>query len=211
MIELNKDNKKFVAETIFIKEAIKDNLSLNEFLLLLYFDNSYDSVFDIGLISKMLTLGEDKVLEAYSSLLKKKLIKAKAIKDGSGKFVEQVSLDNYYNNIVLQARELEQENKKEDIYSIFEREFGRTLSATDYEIINAWIDKGFSEELVIAALKEAVYNGANTLRYIDKVLYEWNRKGYKTVNDVKNQVNREVNEPLLFEPSILNFNWLDEK
>lgn len=211
MIELNKDNKKFVAETIFIKEAIKDKLSLNEFLLLLYFDNSYDAVFDIGLISKILTLSEDKVLEAYSNLLKKKLIKAKAIKDGSGKFVEQVSLDNYYNNIVLQTRELEQENKKEDIYSIFEREFGRTLSATDYEIINAWIEKGFSEELVIAALKEAVYNGANTLRYIDKVLYEWNRKGYKTVNDVKNQIDREPNEPLLFEPSILNFNWLDEK
>lgn len=208
---MNKDNKKFVAETIFIKEAIKDKLSLNEFLLLLYFDNSYDAVFDIGLISKILTLSEDKVLEAYSNLLKKKLIKAKAIKDGSGKFVEQVSLDNYYNNIVLQTRELEQENKKEDIYSIFEREFGRTLSATDYEIINAWIEKGFSEELVIAALKEAVYNGANTLRYIDKVLYEWNRKGYKTVNDVKNQIDREPNEPLLFEPSILNFNWLDEK
>ena len=41
-----KDNKKLVAETIFIKEALKENLSLNEFLLLLYFDNSFDS-FDI--------------------------------------------------------------------------------------------------------------------------------------------------------------------
>ena len=27
-----KDNKKFVAETIFIKEALKLNLSLNEFI-----------------------------------------------------------------------------------------------------------------------------------------------------------------------------------
>ena len=37
-----------------------------------------------------------------------------------------------------------------DVYKRqFENSFGRTLSAMDYEIINAWIDKGFSEELVI--------------------------------------------------------------
>ena len=64
--------------------------------------------------------------------------------------------------------EKEEEIKKEDIYTIFEKEFGRTLSSMDYEIINAWIDNGFSEELVIAALKEAVYNGVPNLRYIDK-------------------------------------------
>ena len=46
-----------------------------------------------------------------------------------------------------------------DIFSVFESEFGKTLSAMDYEIINAWIDKGFSEDVIIAALKEAVYNG----------------------------------------------------
>ena len=82
---LNKDNKKFVAESIFIKEAIKDNLSLNEFLLLLYFDNSYNQVFDMSMISKLMNLSEDKVLEAYSNLLKKKLIRVSAVKNDSGK------------------------------------------------------------------------------------------------------------------------------
>ena len=80
----------------------------------------------------------------------------------------------------------------------------------DYEIINAWIEKGFSEDLVEAALDEAVQNGAFTLRYIDKVLYEWNRKGYKSVTDVQNKVIPEA-EPMFFEPSLMNFNWLDEK
>lgn len=207
---MNKDNKKFVAESIFIKEAIKDNLSLNEFLLLLYFDNSFDLVFDINLISKMLNMSEDKVLDAYSNLLKKKLVKVKAVKDGYGKIVEKVSLENYYNNIILENREKEKEKNKEDIYSVFEKEFGRTLSSMDYEIINAWIDKGFSEELVLAALKEAVYNGVTNLRYIDKVLYEWNRKGVKTVNDI-NRHYTEDKDPVMFETSLLNFNWLDEK
>ena len=90
------------------------------------------------------------------------------------------------------------------------------MSTVNYQIqgqnliINAWIDKGFSEELVIAALKEAVYNGANTLRYIDKVLYEWNRKGIKSPSDINKRLTEE-REPVMFETSLMNFNWLDEK
>ncbi len=206
-----KDNKKLVAETIFIKEALKENLSLNEFLLLLYFDNSFDLVFDIKLVAKTLNMSEDAVLEAYSNLMKKKLIKVKAEKDGYGKIIEKVCLDNFYNEIKTDVKKKEKENCKEDIFSIFESSFGRSLSPMDYEIINAWIDKGFSEELVISALNEAVYNGVPNLRYIDKVLYEWNRKGYKTVDDVNNRFKEDKQNDKLFETSVLNFDWLNEK
>ncbi len=72
------------------------------------------------------------------------------------------------------------------------KEFGRTLSNTDFEIINAWIESGFSEELIEAALKEAVYNGALTLRYVDKVLYEWNRKGIKVPADIKKAMEKST-------------------
>ena len=164
-----KDNKKLVAESIFIKEALKENLSLNEFLLLLYFDNSFDLVFDIGIIAKTLNMDENKVLEAYSSLMKKKLIKVKAEKDGYGKIIERVCLDNFYNEINNDRKLIEKENSKDDIFSVFEKEFGRTLSMMDCEIINAWIDKGFSEELIIAALKEAVYNGVFTMCYMNGI------------------------------------------
>ena len=206
-----KDNKKLVAETIFIKEALKENLSLNEFLLLLYFDNSFDLVFDIKVVAKTLNMSEEQVLEAYSSLMKKKLIKVKAEKDGYGKVIEKVCLDNFYNEIKTDVKNSEIESSKEDIFSIFESNFGRSLSPMDYEIINAWIDKGFSEELVIAALNEAVYNGVPNLRYIDKVLYDWNKKGYKTVEDVNNRFKEDKQNDKLFETSVLNFDWLNEK
>ena len=202
--------KKLVAETIFIKEALKLNLSLNEFLLLLYFDNSYDSIFDIALLSKTLNMSEEQILQAYGSLMAKKLIKVVAIKDGYGKVIEKVSLDNFYNEIKTEYKTKEEEIKKEDIYTIFEKEFGRTLSSMDYEIINAWIDNGFSEELVIAALKEAVYNGVPNLRYIDKVLYEWNRKGIKKPTDIKKQL-ESIPEAPVYEASIMDFDWLNEK
>ena len=206
-----KDNKKLVAETIFIKEALKENLSLNEFLLLLYFDNSFDLVFDIKIVAKTLNMSEEQVLEAYSNLMKKKLIKVKAEKDGYGKVIEKVCLDNFYNEIKTDVKNSEIESSKEDIFSIFESNFGRSLSPMDYEIINAWIDKGFSEDLVIAALNEAVYNGVPNLRYIDKVLYDWNKKGYKTVDDVNNRFKEDKQNDKLFETSVLNFDWLNEK
>ena len=205
-----KDNKKLVAESIFIKEALKLNLSLNEFLLLLYFDNSYDLVFDIKVVAKTLNMKEEDVLNAYGSLMAKKIISVKAEKDGFGKIRESVSLDNFYNEIKSDYKTKEKEETKTDIYEIFEKEFGRTLSNTDFEIINAWIESGFSEELIEAALKEAVYNGALTLRYVDKVLYEWNRKGIKVPTDIKKAMEKEPEAPL-YEASVMNFDWLNEK
>lgn len=205
-----KDNKKLVAESIFIKEALKLNLSLNEFLLLLYFDNSYDLVFDIKVVAKTLNMKEEDVLNAYGSLMAKKIISVKAEKDGFGKIRESVSLDNFYNEIKSDYKTKEKEETKTDIYEIFEKEFGRTLSNTDFEIINAWIERGFSEELIEAALKEAVYNGALTLRYVDKVLYEWNRKGIKVPADIKKAMEK-VPEAPLYEASVMNFDWLNEK
>lgn len=207
-----KDNKKLVTETIFIKEALRENLSLNEFLLLLYFDNSFDLVFDIATIAKTLNMSEDAIIDAYSKLMSKKIIKVKAEKDGFGKIIEKVNLDEFYNEIKKDNKVKEKEDSKEDIFSKFEKAFGRTLSGIDCEIINAWIDKGFSKDLIEAALKEAVYNGVFSLRYVDKVLYEWNRKGYKNAADIsKKMMDAEEKESPLFETSILNFDWLDEK
>lgn len=205
-----KDNKKLVAETVFIKEALKNNLSLQEFLLLLFFDNSFDLVFDMKVIAKTINMSEDEVLMAYGSLINKKLIKVVADKDGFGKVTEKVSLDNFYNEIKSNYNNEEKQEVKTDIFSKFENTFGRTLSNIDYEIINAWMEKGFSEELILEALREAEYNGVLNLRYIDKILYEWNRKGFKTVEDVNKRFNELENTPI-FESSVLDYDWLHEQ
>lgn len=204
-----KDNKKLVAETIFIKEALKKKLTLNEFLLLLYFDNSFEIVFDMDLIKKTLNMSEEDILAAYGSLINKNIIKVSAKKNSFGKIVEYVSLENFYKGIKEDHKMVEKENVKGDIFSVFENNFGKTLSAMECELINAWIDRGDSEELIIAALKEATYNGVRSLRYIDKILFEWNKKGIKTPEEVeKNLVSDD--EATLLETSVLNFDWLNE-
>ena len=65
--------------------------------------------------------------------------------------------------------------------------------------------------MIIGALKESIYNGVTSLRYIDKVLFEWHKKGFKTIEDVNNHIrNNKEEDSTLCETKVLNYNWLDE-
>lgn len=76
--------------------------------------------------------------------------------------------------------------QRRDIFTIFEQEFGRPLTPMEFESISGWIDKdGFSEELILASLKEAVFAGKVHFRYIDRILLEWQRNRIQTVEQAK--------------------------
>ena len=71
----------------------------------------------------------------------------------------------------------------------------RSLSPTEYEYINNWLEKGLSENLIIGALKEAVLSGVKNFRYIDRVLFDWQKKGYRSMNDVEAAKKKITNVP----------------
>lgn len=200
--------KKYVTNSIFIKQSLALNLSLEEFLMLTYFDNDYNSFLNIEDVSKNLGITLDRAYKVFNDLLSKKLINVESTKDLEGRMIERVCLDNFYNMIVEEKETLKKENKKVDIYSNFESEFGRTITSIEYEIINAWLEKGYSEELILGALREAVYNNVKNLRYIDKILYEWGKKGFKNMNDVnKHLENREEKQN---KKELFDYDWLDD-
>jgi len=63
-----------------------------------------------------------------------------------------------------------------NLFSVFEQEFGRLLSPMECETISAWLDQdNYSEEIILFALKESVFAGKLSLRYIDRILMEWSR------------------------------------
>ena len=66
-----------------------------------------------------------------------------------------------------------------------------------------------NEEIIKEALKEATYNGVSNLRYIDKIIYEWNKRGYKTVQQIRNNKlkkdEKEKEEKVFFD-----YDWLNE-
>lgn len=210
---MNKDNKKFIVETLFLKEALKYNLSLKEFLILMYFDNDYDLTFDPKKVSKSTCLNEEDTLNGFNSLLTKKLISLKSVKNDAGKLIDKVSLENFYNNL-KETINLENEEKNENsIFFKFQEIFGKSLSGMDYEIIKAWLNKGFSEDLILEALNEAIKNNAASLRYIDKILFEWQKKGYKGAKEIKEYNNEEkinYEDEKTFETKVFDYNWLDD-
>lgn len=211
---MNKDNKKFIVETIFLREALKQDLTLNEFIILMYFDNEYDYTFDVKKVSKATCLNEKDVLEAFEKLLTKKLLTINQAKNESGKIIDKISLDNLYNGIKESSKKKEKEDNKEDLFTKFQAGYGHTLSGMDYELINGWLTAGFTDELILGALKEANYNGVTSLRYIDKILFEWRKKGFISMKQIEDHLKSRDDEDGVevdYDDTIFNYNWLDEE
>ncbi|MFC3745894.1 DnaD domain-containing protein [Paenibacillus sp. GCM10012306] len=79
-----------------------------------------------------------------------------------------------------------EEEESKSLFSIFEKEFGRPLSPMECETISGWVDQDhYLEELILLALKEAVFAGKLHFRYIDRILLEWSRNRLKNAQDVK--------------------------
>lgn len=68
------------------------------------------------------------------------------------------------------------------VYNKFEQEFQRILTPMEKEIINDWREKNKDED-IIKALKESVYSGALSLRYIGKILDRWQNEASNTKFD----------------------------
>ena len=87
-------------------------------------------------------------------------------------------------NIVVAEKSVKEEQKDKDdegeIFTLFEQEFGRLLSPMECETITMWLDDdGHTVEIIKAALKEAVLAQKLSLRYIDRILFEWKKKRVK--------------------------------
>lgn len=183
-------------------------LNLEEVLLLIYFMNEDIPTFDVEQINKITMISVNKILDSFTSLTNKGLISIDVIKENSG-VKEVVNLDSIYKCMVDGLMKNNKKVVNNNIFEKFEKEFSRTLSPMEYEIINDWLDKNISEDLILGALKEATYNGVNNLRYIDKIIYEWTKKGFKNMEDVSNHLrNRSTSDKSVKE--ISDYNWLDE-
>ena len=164
--------KDFIINTNIVKTISNLDITIKVFKLLLYFININNSL-DLKNIKDKLGLNDEDILNTYSSLLTKKLISVSLVKT-NGLSSEVINLDMFYDKLIMNTKT---EEVSTDIYSKFESEFGRVLSPIEYETINRWISSGVKEDLILSALKEAVVSGACNLRYIDKIIYSWTKKG----------------------------------
>ena len=78
-------SKKIVVNDYIIKMATKNDLSLNEFLVLVYFDNGFSDVFNIEEVSNVLGIDPSSSLEAFNGLMVKGLVVLKIVQVRSKK------------------------------------------------------------------------------------------------------------------------------
>lgn len=118
-------------------------------------------------------------------------------------------------------QELKQEKEETDLYTCFEKEFGRPLSPFECESLAMWMDDDNHDPIIIkAALREAVMSGKLNFRYIDRILFEWKKNGIKTIEQAKNQgrkfrqrqqkTNRTNTEESGQSASVPFYNWLEQ-
>ncbi len=186
----------------------KMNISDSELIVIIYLINQFSLNYNPKQIANDLNLTLNDVLEIINSLCEKNIIKID-IKKNNNIREEIINLNFLYEKVAFSLNEV-QEKQEDDLYSLFENEFGRTLSPMEFEIIAGWKDNGYSEEIIKLALKEATYNGVSNLRYIDKIIYEWGKKGIKNKEDVeknrktfKNSSNKNK--------ELFDYDWLNEQ
>ena len=197
-------NKDYIIRPFLFKIIKENNLNINEILLLIYLTNQEHPELDLKLINKITTMNNEEIINSFNTLMEKNLISTNIIKNGD-RIDEEISLDGIYKLAATNINKKITKNQEKNIFELFENEFARPLTPMEYELINAWIESGINEDLIKEALKEATYNGVNNFRYIDKILYEWGKKGYKNIDDINKNKNKKEGNVSFFE-----YNWLDE-
>lgn len=202
-----------------IQNIKKFNLKMNDFVFLMYLYNLGDRfLFNPNKFSEDFGITLEESLSYISSLNDKHLIRVEVNSNDKGLMEEYVVLEDFYNKLSLITMEDVNEASSIDntnIYELIEREFGRTLSPMEYEIIKAWVDEGFSSDLIKEAIKEATLNNVFNLRYIDKILFEWGKAGIKTVDDVnKNRKKRNNKKDEKVDNNVdldmVDWDWMDD-
>lgn len=211
-------NGNIVIPVYFIQHFNDFKIKWDEFIFLIYLYNKGNNfLFDPARFSNDLNIDLELIMNYISTLCDKKFIRVEVVKNEKGLMEEVVIMDEFFDKVsLMMIDEVNSSNNRDNsnIFEIIEREFGRTLSPIEYEIIKAWLDSNINEDLIKEAIKEATFNGVSNLRYIDKILYEWGKSGIKTVSDVersrkKRRKREEADENI--DLDIVDWDWFDDE
>lgn len=191
---------------IFFKLYPALNLNETEAMLLLHLmsfvEKDKKEFPTIEEIQLRMAASPEQVIKALQKLLKEEWITIdEEVDPVSGIQYERYNLSGVMIKLAAAWSEKLRKDKQEqpgmvsssgkDIFSIFENEFARPLTPMELETISGWLDQdNYKEELILTALKEAVFAGKVHFRYIDRILLEWNRNRVFTVDQAKEHAQR---------------------
>ncbi|GEN53948.1 DnaD domain-containing protein [Halobacillus faecis] len=137
-----------------------------------------------------LTITSQECSQVLRSLIQKRMMTIEQNQNEHRVLNEYYSLEPLWEKIFAVSPKPQTSDRSydENIFPLFEQEFGRPLSPFEIETINIWLDEEEqSPALIKAALREAVLMSKLNFKYIDRILREWKRKGVKTVEQAREQ------------------------
>lgn len=190
-------------------------ISSDEFLFLMFLNSKGQNyIFDVKELSEEFFTDIKTIMKYISVLQDKKLLELKVVKNENNIMDEYICLDLFYEKVSLSL--VENINKKTEntttIFNILEQELGKQLTPIEFEIVKAWKESNYSDEIIKEAIREAVLNNVPNLRYIDKILYEWAKKGIKTKEDVERNRKqyKEKDKNKIQKLDLFDYDWMDE-
>ncbi|MCP3025889.1 DnaD domain-containing protein [Halobacillus sp. A5] len=172
-------------------------------------------------ITSVTSFTEEECSKILRSLIQKQLLSIEQ-KDQEGMVGNECySLEPLWEKLFqLPKKQKDFSSQPDNLFPLFEQEFGRPLSPFEIENINIWLDQEEQEPALIkAALREAVLMGKLNFKYIDRILREWKRKGIQTVDQARQhgkkfrqgQVKNNSSKPSSKRDVSLYYNWLEEE
>ena len=202
-------DKPIVVPRILFNNYRKLNIDEEELIVIMLIISLGNKIeYNPEIFVQELNMDRHKVMGIISNLMGKNILSLEVIKNGR-KTEEYISLSLLYDKLLNIIIDTDEGKVKIDnsIFSVFENELGRLLSPMELEQIKEWVTTIKNDELIIAALKVAVLNGVSNFRYIDAILNEWNKKGYKSKEDIikdKNNYRKKKNTAPIFDTDWLN-------
>lgn len=172
------------------------------YLKLLQYQESGDYFPDMEIITKQMNMTIENGYHTIQQLVTKGILSIETNRNELGKTEDRYDLTHVYQKIELvleQEMDIEtekiQEDKRVSLFSKFEQEFGRSLSPIEFETVQQWLDVDkYSTDLIELALREAILNQAYSLKYMDRILLNWERKNLKTKQAIQSDQKKRLKE-----------------
>ncbi|MDA8353091.1 MAG: DnaD domain-containing protein [Firmicutes bacterium] len=162
----------------------------------------------VNQLEERMSVSADQIVQWLQSLVQKGFLSIEETVEEGGIRSEQYSIAPLLQQLAasyLDRESLEEQPPAEETYGnlfqLFEREFARPLSPMECETLTQWLDEDkYPSQLIVAALREAVFCGKPSCRYIDRILLEWKRNGIQTVEEAVEYSRKFRQKGILYQP-----------
>lgn len=203
------ENKPLIVPRLLMCNYKSLGLTEQELVIVIYLMNQENNSYNPKAISDDLKIQLVNVLTTISTLVEKGIISS-SMETKNNKKTETISLKPLYDKLTFLIVN-EKDSVDNSIFTKIEKEFARSLSTIEYELINGWHDKGYTDELIEEALKEAVYNNVSNLKYMDSILENWKNKGIKTKEAVLKNKKQFKERKHAKQETYDDYDWLNEE